>query len=200
MATLADPRPDNVAGARDRPAAALDHIPGVDGFPILGATLAILSDPPRFSRQMLARYGRVYKVNSFGYYTVTMIGPDANELVLFDRDKLFSSEQGWGPVFDQLFPRGLMLLDFDHHKVDRRALSVAFKPEPMRHYAGSLNRGIARAVEAWGPGPMLFYPAIKQLTLDLAADSFIDLPLGEEAERINQAFVDMVQALSLIHI
>ena len=39
-----------------------------------------------------------------------------------DREKIFSSEQGWGPVLDQLFPRGLMLLDFDHHRIDRRAL------------------------------------------------------------------------------
>jgi cytochrome P450 len=43
-------------------------------------------------------------------------------------------------------------------------------------------------------GPRKFYPAIKQLTLDLAADSFIGLPLGPEADKINKAFVDMVQA------
>ena len=36
-----------------------------------------------------------------------------NELLLFDRDRIFSSEQGWGPTLHQLFPRGLMLLDFD---------------------------------------------------------------------------------------
>src|SRR3546814_20631689 len=39
-----------------------------------------------------------------------------------------------------------------------------------------------------------FYPAIKQLTLDLAATSFLGIPWGPEAERINKAFVDMVQA------
>jgi cytochrome P450 len=122
-----------------------------------------------------------------------LFGADANELVLFDRDKLFSSEQGWGPVLDQLVPRGLMLIDFDHHRADRRALSIAFKPEPMRHYADALNRGIAARVEQWG-GEMLFYPVIKQLTLDLAADSFMGLPLGPEADKINKAFVDMVAA------
>ena len=122
-----------------------------------------------------------------------LAGADANELVLFDRDKLFSSEQGWGPILDRLFPRGLMLMDFDHHRIDRRALSIAFKPEPMRHYSGALNRGIAREVASWA-GPKEFYPAIKKLTLDLAADSFIGLPWGPEADKINEAFVDMVQA------
>jgi cytochrome P450 len=114
--------------------------------------------------------------------------------VLFDRNKVFSSEQGWGPILDKLFPRGLMLMDFDHHRADRRALSIAFKPGPMQHYSGALNRGIAKRVEEWRAGPMQFYPAIKELTLDLAADSFIGIPWGPEADKINQAFVDMVQA------
>ncbi|HAV81620.1 MAG TPA: cytochrome P450, partial [Erythrobacter sp.] len=123
---------------------------------------------------------------------------EANEMLLMNRDKIFSSEQGWGPILDKLFPRGLMLLDFDHHRADRRALSIAFKPGPMRHYADALNRGIAKRVEEWGGdgsgAQLLFYPSIKELTLDLAADSFIGIPWGPEADRINTAFVDMVQA------
>src|SRR3546814_3607531 len=87
-----------------------------------------------------------------------------------------------------------MLMDFVHHRIDRRALSIAFKPGPMRHYADALNRGIARAVAGWSGTEMRFYPAIKTLTLDLAADSFIGIEWGPEADRITQAFVDMVQA------
>ena len=176
------------------PNRSLDHIPGADGLPVIGTTLAVLSDPPAFANRMLERYGRIYKVNSFGYYTVAMIGPEANELVLFDRDKLFSSEQGWGPVLDRLFPHSLMLMDFDAHRADRKALSVAFKPAPMKHYAGSLDRGIAERVQQWRGRTVRFYDEIKQLSLDLAADSFLGLPLGEEADAINRAFVDTVQA------
>ncbi|NTZ44034.1 cytochrome P450 [Altererythrobacter sp. SALINAS58] len=175
------------------PEQALDHIPGEAGAPLVGHTFTQLADPHGFTRRMHAKYGKVYKVRSFGRWNVALLGAEANELVLFDRNKVFSSEQGWGPVLDKLFPRGLMLIDFDHHRMDRRALSIAFKPEPMRHYAGALNSGIAAQVGDWG-GTMKFYPAIKQLTLDLAADSFIGLPFGPEADRINTAFVDMVQA------
>lgn len=176
------------------PPEALDHIPGEAGYPFVGHTFTQLRDPHAFSRRMFAIYGPVYKVRTMGSWHVALIGAEANELMLFDRDKVFSSEQGWNPVLHRLFPRGLMLLDFDKHRADRRALSIAFKPEPMRHYAGALNRGIAARVEEWGGGSMCFYPAIKQLTLDLAADSFIGLPFGPEANRINRAFVDMVQA------
>ncbi|KWV93658.1 cytochrome P450 [Erythrobacter sp. AP23] len=172
----------------------LAHIPGEKGWPLVGNTFKMLADPHGMARRMVEKYGRVYKNRAFGGWNVALIGADANELVLFDREKLFSSEQGWGPILDKLFPRGLMLMDFDHHRADRRALSIAFKPGPMRHYSGALNRGIAKRVEEWGAGPMRFYPAIKELTLDLAADSFIGIPWGPEADTINRAFVDMVQA------
>ncbi len=198
MATLAPHQPAEIApthwGQGTLSDDDLSHIPGEKGWPIVGHTFTQLADPHAFTRRMVETYGRVYRVHSMGGWNVAMVGPEANELVLFNRDKIFSSTQGWGPVLDQLFPRGLMLLDFDHHRADRRALSIAFKPGPMRHYADALNRGISRRVGQWGGGEMRFYPAIKELTLDLAADSFIGLPFGPEADRINQAFVDMVQA------
>lgn len=173
--------------------AKLDHIPGEDGWPILGTTMMQLADPMGFQRRMVETYGPVFRTRSFGRRGVNLIGADANELVLFDREKLFSNEQGWGPVLNLLFPRGLMLMDFDAHRMDRRALSIAFKPEPMRAYCNVLNTGIAAAVDRWG-GPMRFYDAIKALTLDTAAASFLGLPLGPEADALNKAFVDMVQA------
>lgn len=203
MATLAEPALSAHAPAEAAPRhwredvltdADIAHIPGEAGLPVVGNTFRMLADPHAFTRRMVETYGRVYKSKAFGGWNIAMVGADANELVLFDREKLFSSEQGWGPILDRLFPRGLMLMDFDHHRADRRALSIAFKPGPMRHYAGSLNRGIAQAVKGWGGAPMQFYPAIKQLTLDLAADSFIGIPWGPEADRINKAFVYMVQA------
>lgn len=172
----------------------LTHIPGEKGWPLLGNTLPLLADPTGFTNAMIAKYGPVYRNRAFGGDAVQLHGADATELVLFDRERIFSSEQGWGPLLNHLFPRGLMLMDFDHHRADRRILSVAFKPEPMRLYAEALNSGIAERVATWSGRDMAFYPAIKQLTLDLAATSFLGLPLGPEADRINRAFVDMVQA------
>lgn len=172
----------------------IDYVPGRDGWPVVGTTLEQLKDPHAFTKKMVAEFGPVYRTNSFGGRFVQLIGAEANELVLFDRDKTFSSEQGWGPVLNLVFPRGLMLMDFEKHREDRRTLSIAFKPEPMKLYAEALNKGIAARVAEWSGKTFAFYPAIKQLTLDLAAASFLGIPWGPEAQRINKAFVDMVQA------
>ncbi len=171
----------------------IEHIPGEKGLPVIGTTLRVLRDPPGYGARMVREHGKIFRVNSFGAPSIVMVGAEANELILFDRDKLFSSEQGWGPVLNLLFPRGLMLLDFDHHRMDRRALGIAFKPEPMKSYVADMNRIFAEQLPKWR-GAMHFYPAIKQLTLDVAASSFLGVPLGPEADKLNTAFVDMVQA------
>ncbi len=177
---------------------ALDAIPGTDGWPLVGTTLRELANPKRFARAMVAAYGPVYRTRSFGQRSVNLIGPDANELVLFDRERQFSSEQGWGPILNLLFPRGLMLIDHDAHRIDRRALTVAFKPEPMQAYAAALDRDIAAGVAAWGNGADRFtlrvYDAIKTLTLQTAATCFLGLPLGPQVQQLNEAFTAMVQA------
>ncbi len=94
--------------------------------------------------------GLVYRSHIFGETSLTLLGPEANELVLFDQAKLFSSTHGWGRILGLLFPRGLMLLDFDEHRLHRRALSVAFKSGPdeiLSRGARYRHRGAGRAVE-----------------------------------------------------
>jgi cytochrome P450 len=174
----------------------LKHIPGDEGWPLLGKTLQVLADPKGHIEGNAARYGLVYRTHVFGETNVVLLGPEANELVLFDQTKLFSSAHGWGKVLGLLFPRGLMLMDFEEHRLHRRALSVAFKAGPMKSYLAGLDRGIAARVAQWkaAPGAMAFYPAIKQLTLDLAATAFLGDDIGPEVDAINRAFIDMVAA------
>jgi hypothetical protein len=72
----------------------LAHLPGEDGWPVVGNTLAALKDPPRHVAAMYQKYGPVYRDHLFGFRTVAMLGPEANELVLFDHDRNFSSSNG----------------------------------------------------------------------------------------------------------
>jgi cytochrome P450 len=177
------------------PRGALAHIPGDAGWPFVGHTLSILADPRGFVERRVARYGLVYRTRVFGETNVTLLGPDANELILLDPHRNFSSKFGWATVLDRLFPRGLMLRDFDEHRLHRRALSVAFKAGPMKSYLQELNAGIAARIAKWPRAhEMQFYPAIKQLTLDLAATSFLGVRIGTDMQAVNRAFIDMIAA------
>jgi cytochrome P450 len=175
---------------------ALKHIPGDEGWPIIGKTLECLADPKGHIERNAKQYGLVYRSHMFGETSIVLLGPEANELVLFDQARQFSSTHGWNLILGRVFPRGLMLRDFDEHRLHRKALSVAFKAGPMKSYLAKLDEGIAGRVARWKQqsDEMLLYPAIKQLTLDLAATSFLGADIGPEADEINRAFIDMVAA------
>ncbi len=171
----------------------LAHIPGEAGWPLVGNTLKLLRDPVAYSLRMFHEFGPVFRARTFGDWGVILLGAEANEMVLRNKNQVFSNEQGWGPLLDQLFPGGLMLMDFEPHRIDRRALGVAFAKGPLENYSHALGAGMEREVKTWS-GEITFYPKIKHLALVLAAESFVGVPWGDEAEQINDAFVGIVQA------
>lgn len=173
----------------------LKEVPGERGFPIIGHTLEMLKDPVAFGARMRSAYGPVYRTRTFLRDNVTMFGTDANEFFLMDKGRNFSSELGWWPYIGKLFPRGLMLLDFDEHKAHRHIMAAAFKTGPMKGYLERLNDDMPARIKAWGDkGDFEFYPAIKELSLDMATTVFLGLEPGPESEKVNEALTDMVAA------
>jgi cytochrome P450 len=174
---------------------ALANIPGSSGWPIVGHTLQHLADPKGLTERFARQYGRVFRHYTLGAHTVSLLGPEANEFLLLDEAKVFSSALGWGIILDRIFPRGLMLLDFDEHRLHRKALSVAFKAGPLQAYLESINSGVTAGIaKLRRPGELRFYPAIKEMTLDLAAISFLGSDVGDDIGRIKKAYADMIAA------
>ncbi len=88
-----------------------------------------------------------------------------------------------------------MLLDFDEHHRHRRIMQQAFTSERLAGYLEPMNATLADGLANW-PTQRNFqvYPALKQLTLDIATRTFMGLELGPEADRLNRAFADCVRA------
>ncbi len=182
-------------GSTSGKGARLKDIPGETGWPIIGHTMQVLKNPVGFGQYMRQKYGSVYRSNSFFRNTVNLLGPEANEFVLMDKGRNFSSEKGWAPYLGKLFPRGLMLMDFDEHKAHRHIMAAAFKSGPMKGYLERLNDDMPARIKAWGEtGSFQFYPAIKQLSLDMATTVFLGLEPGEDSQKVNKALTDMVAA------
>ena len=58
----------------------LAHLPGDDGWPIVGNTLTVLRDPVGAVEAMHAKHGPVFRSRVFGFRSVSLLGPEANEL------------------------------------------------------------------------------------------------------------------------
>ncbi|HSV67098.1 MAG TPA: cytochrome P450 [Mycobacteriales bacterium] len=171
-------------------------VPGDPGLPLLGSTLRVLHDNDlSWTRSRYDRYGPVSWTNMFGLRMVSLLGPDAAGTVLVNRDKAFSSGEGWGYLIDRFFHRGLMLLDFEEHLQHRRIMQQAFTRDRLAGYLDGMNLVIERVLAGWRPGPRFtVQPVMKQLTLDVATETFVGARLGPAANRVNRAFIDAVRA------
>ncbi|MBL7250856.1 cytochrome P450 [Alloalcanivorax sp. C16-2] len=173
----------------------LSHIPGDYGWPLLGQTLAFLRDYQGLVREQADRYGPVHKGSVMFQRGVTLLGPEANEFVLRDKEHVFSSRAAWNPLLERLFTDGLMLRDFADHKFHRRIMQQAFKKPALASYLERMNPRIREGVADWPVGETFtFFDHIKSLLLDVGAQIFLGLDMGPRAERVNQSFIDAADA------
>lgn len=167
--------------------------PGSNGLPVIGDTLAFIRDAHGLSQRMLAQHGPNFRLEILGAPMFVIGEPDLIRDVLLDRDREFSNRMGWHLAIGELFAGGLMLRDFEEHHDHRRIMQNAFRPAALAGYLERLNPIVSRTISGW-PAQVDAYSAIKQLTLDVAAQVFLGISLGHEAARTNRAFVDMVRA------
>src|SRR5207302_3734292 len=141
--------------------------------------------------QQMERFGELSWTYAFGIKSVSVLGPEAIGEVLANRDRAFSNEQGWSYFIGPFFHRGVMLMDFEEHRLHRRIMQQAFKHERLVAYLEKMNSGIERGIARWRPGPgFRLYRAAKQLTLDVATEVFMGEQLSAEADRLNSAFIE----------
>ncbi|WP_299503977.1 cytochrome P450 [uncultured Roseobacter sp.] len=175
--------------------AALAHIPGPLALPLIGHTLKIARDSYGTQQDYIARYGSVYKTNMLGVWRVNLCGADAMEMVLMDKSRIFSSQGGWDAL-QRIYPGGLLLQDFDHHRANRRIMQAAFRAAAIRDYRVRMTGAMKTLLDTWPDGETFcFYTAIKSLTLRLGGAVFMGLPLdGDLANKVNRAIQDEIKA------
>ena len=127
---------------------------------------------------------------------VNLLGPDANRLVLLDQQRIFSARKPWMAIMGRIFPNGLLLMDGEQHRMHRRIMHTAFKRPVLRDYAAQMNPMIVSSIESWyrDDGPVEIFPAVKRLTLDMAASIFVGAELGPVTEKMKTAFEHLVAA------
>ncbi len=95
-----------------------------------------------------------------------------------------------------------MLLDGDEHLAHRRIMQQAFTRDRLSRYTEALHPAVEEGLDGWQPTPgFAAYPALKELTLDLATSIFMGGAEGStprEMAEINKAFIDSVQAATSV--
>jgi cytochrome P450 len=176
------------------PGSGLEPVMGERGLPLLGKTLEILREGQAHTVEYYQKYGGVFWNSAFGTKIVWVIAPDPVQQVLTNKNKVYS-QSGWEYFLGHFFTRGLMLLDGQEHLLHRRIMQEAFTRSRLAAYLSQINGIIDETIPAWPVDePMLMFPAVKSLSLDIATRVFMGSEPSPEADRLTQAFVDTVRA------
>ncbi len=173
--------------------------PKIDiGLPYIGPAIPFLRDMMGTYDKMHARYGKTFRTQFFGVPQIFLLGPEAIELILQDREGNFSAREGWSLFLDHVFPGAILAQDGAEHLRLRRIMQGAFGRDAMTGYLEGMHPAIGRGLNDLGEKAksdnFRVFPFIKQLTLDIATSTFAGMENGRDTDRLNRAFVDCVEA------
>ncbi|CAM3589548.1 cytochrome P450 [Smaragdicoccus niigatensis] len=187
------------AFAEPPPDSDLKPVLGKPGAPLFGYAPTILYDSIRWGRKVFAETGPVSWTNFGPTPVVFLLGPEALEIAWMNRDKALTAS-GLEFFIGPFFHRGLLLLDFEEHLEHRRIMQQAFSRPRLDDYMSRMKPTIERELASWRPGDDFhMYTCAKQSLLRLATEVFVGTTSGPESRRIENAFVDCLNAgLSVI--
>ncbi len=191
----------NAAAADDytsRPDASptdLRHIPGLRGVPFAGRLPWMIRDFNGCLQEHYEKFGEVSFLNMGVGSGLLVLGPENWKQVYLDLDRNFSPKMGYMKSLGDFYRRCILLRDFDEHRFQRRVFQAAFKNDAMRGYLHMMNPIMQRHINSWEQQTAFqFFPGIKETLLDVAAKVFFGLDdLGEDARKLNQAFIDVAE-------
>lgn len=180
---------------RDTDRADIRHIPGGTGMPFFGHLYWFLKDVHSWLDKQYAKHGPVFRFKGPMGESVFLLGPEANQLVFQNEDKLFSNFLAWDIIFNTLFDNNLLERDFANHKAHRRILQSAFKRQAIEGHIDIMNPLLRDGIAAWPKGePIRAMDHLKQLLLETGSAVFLGVENPEESKPLNQAFADIVAA------
>jgi cytochrome P450 len=181
------------------PGSGLKPVMGDRGLPILGHLIETLRGGPDYLLFLYQTKGPVIFGDSPVLPGVAALGPDAAQVIYSNRNKDYS-QQGWTPVIGAFFNRGLMLLDFEEHLFHRRIMQEAFVRSRLVGYVEQMDKVVSQVIaNDWvvNDARFLLYPAMKELTLDIASMVFMGHEPGADHDlvtKVNSAFTMTVRA------
>ncbi|KAA1419295.1 cytochrome P450 [Nocardioides humilatus] len=185
---------DAVPLAKPPAGSGLKPVMGERGLPLVGKSLKMIREGEQTAYVMRDKYGDVFWTNAFGTKMVFAVGPEAVQAILQNKGKVYSQD-GWVYFIGPFFTRGLMLLDGEEHHLHRRIMQEAFTRPRLEAYQTQVQDIIDRTVPDWPTDqPMPMYPAVKQLSLDVATEVFMGAEPSDETHALTGAFIDTVRA------
>ncbi|HEV2405664.1 MAG TPA: cytochrome P450, partial [Ktedonobacterales bacterium] len=149
---------------------------------------------PAFLARMAVEKGPIFRRDlGNGQSLVYLIGPEANKLIMQAGRESFSHDLGWTPIVGEFFGKGLLNMDDPLHAEHRKMMNPAFAIAYMARYLPVMRRVIASRTREWAErGEVDVYQEARKITFDVAAETLVGFPAGEEVDTLRGLFYTML--------
>ena len=169
--------------------------PGPKGLPFFGNTLQFQRNPLQFIRDVQKSYADMATIHLGGSTIVLLFRPEYIRYVLTENPKNFTkANRKGGPNLRALLGDGLLTIEGDFHRQQRRLVQPAFHRKRVESYAEVMVQQTKEMLAGWQPGMQLnIASAMQQLTLRIIAKTLFNVESHALIAQLGQAFNDVIE-------
>jgi len=183
--------------------------PGPGRLPYIGNLLSLRLDPLGYLQRLQRTYGNMATIYFGKNPAVLLFRPEYVRYVLVEHPRDFLNRGVLGNDNDDGFAsEGLLTIDGEKHRQQRRAVQPAFHKKQVEGYANTINQYTQELLKTWYPGDRLdMSRAMQELTLRIVSKCLFSIDLSSQLGPLSDAFdgvigssTSMAEDLLNIHI
>jgi cytochrome P450 len=162
--------------------------------PFIGSTLDFDRDPLGFVTSLHQTYGKAATAHFMGGFSiVAFFTPTAARYILTENPRNFTSRE-FNSTLTHLLGDGLLTIDGDFHRQQRRLVQPAFHRKRIDSYATIMTQHTEEMLETWRKGEVRDLNAeMQRLTLRIVAKTLFDVDLKGESAYLGQVFSNIIR-------
>src|SRR5215831_12131888 len=174
----------------DRQATNAPLPPGPTRLPYIGNLLSLRLDPLGYLQRLQRTYGNMATIYFGKNPAVLLFRPEYTRYVLVEHPRDFSNRGVLGNDRDDSFANeGLLTIDGEQHRHQRRAVQPAFHKKQVEGYAGIINQYTHELLKTWYLGDRLdMSRAMQELTLRIVSKCLFSIDLSYQLGPLSDAF------------
>ena len=164
--------------------------PGPGRLPYIGNLLSLRLDPLGYLQRLQRTYGNMATIYFGKNPAVLLFRPEYVRYVLVEHPRDFSNRGVLGNDNDDGFAsEGLLTIDGEKHRQQRRAVQPAFHKKQVEGYASIINQYTQELLKTWYPGDRLdMSRAMQELTLRIVSKCLFSIDLSSQLGPLSDAF------------
>lgn len=163
------------------------RIPGSWGWPVLGETFSLFTNPLNYFATHQQRYENVFKTRILGKPSVVLCGARAQQQIFVGSgdEVVFRTRDGYS-FAEPFLGISLLQMDGQEHQTQRRLITPAFQSHNYADYVGRINRVFERVVAQWPDrGTRSFYQEARAIAFRVSTSLMLGIEDGPELAELD---------------